>query len=71
MCVRVCGCRAWACGCAHVALLVQHATSPHIVTRGFSGFTAFFYIISKIAQFSEKNVTDCKMCVLVFSTKFI
>ena len=49
--VRVCVCVGvgvgagrW-CACAHVALLIQHATRHHIAICGLSGPTSFFHIL--------------------------
>ena len=42
----------------------------YIVICGPSGSTAFFYIISLAALFSE-NVTEHKMFVLIFSATFV
>jgi hypothetical protein len=48
-CVRVCeyvDVRARMCACARVALLMQYATSSHILICGLSGSAVFFDIIS-------------------------
>ena len=51
-----------------VATVAQHAMLMlHIVVCSLSRSTKLFHIISKTAGFS-KNVTDHKMCVLIFST---
>jgi hypothetical protein len=54
-----------------VGLVVQHAVRMrHIVICGLPGCTKFSHIISQTARFS-KNVTELKMCVLIFSTTFV
>ena len=66
MCVCVCVCMGVGVG---VAFGIQHAMSMrHIVICGLPGSTLFFHIISKTPRFSKKKVSECKMCVLIFST---
>jgi hypothetical protein len=43
----------------------------YIVTSDLSGSTIFLQIITKRQDFREKNVTEHKMCVLIFSTVFV
>jgi hypothetical protein len=52
MCVRACayvcvvvGSQARVCGCARIALIIQHVMRRHIVICGLSGSTMFFDII--------------------------
>jgi len=40
----------------------------YIVICGLSGCTIIFHIILKRERFSEKQVIEHKMCVLIFST---
>ena len=59
MCVCVCA-RERTCVCAHVALVIQHATRRHIVICGLSDYIIFFDVISQTARFSEKRFLDMK-----------
>jgi len=43
----------------------------HIVICGLSGSTTIFHIISYMAQFLAKEVTEHKLCALIFSTTFV
>ena len=74
--VRACACPGrWACTCAcvHVALLIQHAIRMrHIVTSFVASLTPpHFSTLSHKRYDFRKNVTEHKMCVLIFSTIFV
>ena len=57
--------------CVSVALIIQHAKRMRrTVVCGLFGSTVFSYIVSQMARFSEKNVIECKTCVLIFCTNF-
>ena len=43
----------------------------HTVISGPYGSTVFFYIISRMARFSGKKVTEYKMCIFTSSTTFV
>jgi hypothetical protein len=75
--ISVCGekvsAQAWACACAPVTSIKQHATRHNIVFYGLSGSTTFFYIISQngtIFGGKKKKLPNTK-CVSIFSTTFI
>jgi hypothetical protein len=55
-----------ASACAHVALLIQHATCSHIAICSVSGSTTFSDIISHTARFFGKMLLNIK-CVFWFS----
>jgi hypothetical protein len=65
-CIRV---RACLCACARVALIIQHAMRTRRITMscGLSGSTTFSTLSHKRHDF-RKNVTEYKICVLIFST---
>jgi len=48
----------------------QHALY-HTVICGLSGSTTIFHIISHMAKFLAKKVTEHKLCALIFSTTFV
>jgi len=57
--------------CVFVALGIQHAMRVrHIVICGMPRYTVFFHIISQTARL-KKNVIEHKMCVLIFSARFV
>ena len=59
------------CLCVFVALVIQHAIRMrHVVICGLSVSTIFFQLSHKRHD-SRKNVTEHKMCVVIFSTTFI
>jgi hypothetical protein len=62
--------QARACARARVALLIRHATRMRRIVCGLSGSTTFSDIISYTARFPEKNITEHKMRVLIFSKTF-
>ena len=67
VCVCVCVC---ACACVCVALVIHHAMRmsriiSSYVARGSNTFLQIIYIISYMAQFSEKRFLN-KKCVLIF-----
>ena len=52
-----------------VVLVTQHAMRMrHIVICGLPRSIKFFHIISQMARFSKKKVTEHKICVLISST---
>jgi len=54
--------------CVFVALDIQHAMRMrHLVIRGSFESEVFFHIMSQTALFSEKKVTEHKMCGLILS----
>ena len=59
--------------CVRVVLLIQHATCMrHIVMSFVARLTPpHFSTLSHKRQNFRKNVTEHKMCVLIFSTKFV
>jgi len=55
-----------------VALIIQHAMPiRQTAICGLSHYTTFSHIISFMARFSKKKVTQHKMRVLIFSMTFI
>ena len=76
MCVHVCVCvcgsaREWACVCERVALFIQHATRMrHSVSSAACLAPPHFSALSHKRQDFPKNVTEHKMCVLIFYTTF-
>ena len=73
-CVRACP-GAWSCACAraHVAVLIQRATRMRHVVLSFVATLATqqFATLSYERRDFQKNVTEHKMCVLIFSTAFL
>ena len=74
LCVRVrvglCQ-RAWACACAwvNVATLINHANRMrHFVMSFVAPVAALNFLLSHERRDLRKNVTEYKMCVLIFST---
>jgi hypothetical protein len=69
MCV-VLGALTPASACERVAVLIQHATHAAILSSAASlaptHSSTLFY-----KRFPEKKITECKRCVLVFSTTII
>jgi hypothetical protein len=65
-CVRV-DSQELACACVRVALSIQHAERMGHIACDPSGSTIVSDIISR---FSEENVAEYQMCVLIFSTTF-
>jgi hypothetical protein len=77
-CAFVCACGypgAWACVCEHVhgALLIQLATRMrHIVTSFVAPLSPLYLSTLSHKRYDfRKEVTENKMCVLIFSTTFI
>ena len=73
VCLWVCArggggwCRAQACACSSVALLIQHVTHRHIAIWGFWLHRTFRHYLINGTIFVKK-VTDYKMGILIFST---
>ena len=68
-CVCVCVCVLCVCVC--VALVIQHAIRMrHVVISGLPVSTIFFQLSHKRRDF-RREVTEHKMCVLIFSTTFV
>ena len=81
LCVRVCrarggvdvgaGARARACTCPRVALLIQQAMRRIILSFAASLAPPHISTLSHKRRDFRKNVTEYKMCILIFSTSFI
>ena len=57
--------------CVFVALVIQHAMQMcHIVICSLSGFSIFFHMSRKWYNF-QKEVSEYKMCVFIFSKTFV
>jgi hypothetical protein len=76
----VCACvRVWVPGCVYmfvracIALLIQYATGVrHIITSFVAPLTPpHFLTLSHKRHDFRKNVTEHKMCVLIFSKTFV
>ena len=74
VCVRAC---MWIPGCVavcmHVALLIQHATRMRHIVTSFVAARSPPHLLTLSHEwrgFREK-VTECKMCVLIFSISFV
>jgi hypothetical protein len=65
------GAQVRACACARVALIMEHATRPHIVNCGASLAPPNLSTLSHERHDFRKKFTDHKMCVLIFCTTSI
>jgi hypothetical protein len=63
--------KALAYTCARVALLIQHAAFRYIATCGLYGLPYFSILTHKRQDFWGKKAFENKICVLIFSTKFV
>ena len=61
------GARARVCICARVGLLIQYATRRRHIAESFLAAPYFSTLSHKRNDF-RKNVTEHKICVLIFST---
>jgi hypothetical protein len=54
-----------------VSLIIQHAMRMRQLSSVACPAVQYFATLSQTARFSKKEITEHKMCVLIFSTIFV